>query len=83
MYWEVCEDEHSAKVREKQIKGWLRKKKIEMIEAMNAEWSDLSFYFDQPTNLSVKFPQRKKIISGKEIAEMLYDDRPPAIKQNS
>jgi putative endonuclease len=28
--------------REKQIKGWLRKKKIALIEATNPEWQDLS-----------------------------------------
>jgi hypothetical protein len=33
---------HSAIMREKQIKGWLRKKKIALIEAMNPNWDDLS-----------------------------------------
>ncbi len=28
--------------REKQIKGWLRAKKIELIETMNSDWKDLS-----------------------------------------
>jgi putative endonuclease len=28
--------------REKQIKGWLRKKKIALIEAANPQWKDLS-----------------------------------------
>ena len=28
--------------KEKQIKGWLRQKKIELIEADNPEWKDLS-----------------------------------------
>jgi putative endonuclease len=28
--------------REKQIKGWLRRKKIALIESMNPEWKDLS-----------------------------------------
>lgn len=30
-----------AIAREKQIKGWSRKKKIELIEAMNPTWKDL------------------------------------------
>jgi putative endonuclease len=32
---------------EKQIKGWLRKKKIALIEAMNPEWQDLSEGWDE------------------------------------
>ena len=30
-----------AIAREKQIKGWLRTKKIQLIETMNPHWSDL------------------------------------------
>ena len=32
----------NAIAREKQIKGWRRSKKIELIEAKNAPWRDLS-----------------------------------------
>ncbi|HNX68411.1 MAG TPA: GIY-YIG nuclease family protein [Candidatus Omnitrophota bacterium] len=32
----------SAIQREKQIKGWLRRKKIALINSMNADWRDLS-----------------------------------------
>jgi putative endonuclease len=32
----------SALAREKQIKGWLRAKKIALIDSMNPEWKDLS-----------------------------------------
>jgi putative endonuclease len=32
----------SAIAREKQIKGWLRAKKIALIETMNPRWEDLS-----------------------------------------
>ena len=31
----------SAIEREKQIKGWLREKKVVLIESMNPEWKDL------------------------------------------
>jgi putative endonuclease len=41
VYFEVFNDIESAIRREKQIKGWLRKKKIELIESMNPEWNDL------------------------------------------
>jgi putative endonuclease len=33
---------YTALEREKQIKGWARAKKIELIERMNPSWSDLS-----------------------------------------
>ena len=42
VYWEDTGDVHSAIIREKQIKGWLRAKKIALIETMNPEWKDLS-----------------------------------------
>jgi len=42
VYYEVCDDVFSVIAREKQIKGWTRKKKIALIESMNPEWRDLS-----------------------------------------
>jgi putative endonuclease len=33
---------YSALEREKQIKGWLRKKNIALIDSTNPEWKDLS-----------------------------------------
>ncbi len=42
VYYEVTDEVSSAIAREKQIKGWLRKKKITLIESMNPEWKDLS-----------------------------------------
>jgi putative endonuclease len=42
VYYEVCEDIENAILREKQIKGWLRGKKIDLIESTNPEWRDLS-----------------------------------------
>jgi putative endonuclease len=41
VYYEVCDDVHSAIAREKQIKAGSRRKKIELIESMNKEWRDL------------------------------------------
>jgi putative endonuclease len=32
----------AAIAREKQIKGWLRAKKMALIESMNPDWRDLS-----------------------------------------
>jgi putative endonuclease len=42
MHFESTEDVNSAIAREKQLKGWIRKKKIELIEASNPRWIDLS-----------------------------------------
>ena len=42
VYYEESSDMQSAFNREKQIKGWLRQKKITLIESMNPEWKDLS-----------------------------------------
>ena len=43
---------HVAIEREKQIKGWLRNKKIALIEAMNPQWTDLSEGWFQDATLS-------------------------------
>jgi putative endonuclease len=42
VYYEMTGDVVSAISREKQIKGWLRSKKIALIETMNPKWKDLS-----------------------------------------
>lgn len=41
VYYEATPDIRSAIAREKQIKGWLRSKKIALIESVNPEWQDL------------------------------------------
>ena len=42
VYYEEFNDIGDAIGREKQIKGWLRSKKVALIESMNPEWQDLS-----------------------------------------
>ena len=42
VYYEEFSDINEAIMREKQIKGWLRKKKIALIESVNLQWDDLS-----------------------------------------
>jgi putative endonuclease len=42
VYFEETIDVNAAITREKQIKGWLRKKKIALIESMNPQWKDLT-----------------------------------------
>ncbi len=42
VYYEVWRDVRAAIGREKQIKGWLRSKKVALIVSRNADWRDLS-----------------------------------------
>ena len=42
VHYESTSDVQSAIAREKQIKGWLRSKKIALIKSINPEWKDLS-----------------------------------------
>ncbi|MBI5731367.1 MAG: GIY-YIG nuclease family protein [Ignavibacteriales bacterium] len=60
VYFEETEDEIKAMKREKQIKGWLRKKKIKLIETTNPNWDDLST------------PWMDSILGKPEIAENEY-----------
>ncbi len=42
VYYEATNDVHEAIAREKQLKGWLRSRKIALIESANPTWKDLS-----------------------------------------
>ncbi len=42
VYFEQTPDVRAAIQREKQLKGWLRKRKNELVETVNPEWKDLS-----------------------------------------
>ena len=46
VYFEETEDPLAAIVREKQIKGWSRAKKVALIEGRNPQWEDLSASWD-------------------------------------
>ena len=41
VYFEVCSGIVVAIEREKQIKGWSRKKKQDLVNTLNPEWDDL------------------------------------------
>jgi|SRR6188508_2348462 putative endonuclease len=43
VYWELHHDINEAILREKRIKRWQRKWKLELIEAANPQWRDLWF----------------------------------------
>jgi putative endonuclease len=42
VYCESTHDILAAIIREKQIKGWTRRKKLELIENVNPHWKDLA-----------------------------------------
>jgi putative endonuclease len=46
VYFEVFNEPQQAIAREKQIKGWVRRKKIALIEEENPTWRDLSQDWD-------------------------------------
>jgi putative endonuclease len=47
VYFEATSDVREAIGREKQIKGWLRAKKVALIESVNPDWRDLSEDWDE------------------------------------
>jgi len=42
VYFEIFDEMEQAIAREKQIKGWTRKKKNALVETMNPKWRDLA-----------------------------------------
>ena len=42
LYYEATNDVEGAIQREKQIKGWVRRRKVALIESANPTWRDLS-----------------------------------------
>ena len=49
VYFEGFGDIRLAIAREKQLKGWLRVRKIALIESFNPKWKDLSAELQNPT----------------------------------
>lgn len=49
VYYEETDRVWAALEREKQIKGWSRSKKVELIESVNPSWYDLSEALFPPT----------------------------------
>ena len=55
VYFEAFGDIRIAIAREKQIKGWLRTRKIALIESFNPHWRDLAAELQSPTPHRVSF----------------------------
>ena len=48
VYMELHRDINSAILREKRIKRWHRKWKLQLVEEMNPQWKDLCFDLIEP-----------------------------------
>jgi putative endonuclease len=49
-YYESTDDVTSAIEREKELKGWVRRRKVALIESVNPNWDDLSSgWFEEGT----------------------------------
>ncbi|MBB4638440.1 GIY-YIG nuclease family protein [Longimicrobium terrae] len=48
VYYEAGENIRSVIEREKQLKGWTRRRKAELIEAQNPGWEDLAVHIGLP-----------------------------------
>ncbi|MGH9743112.1 MAG: GIY-YIG nuclease family protein [Candidatus Acidiferrum sp.] len=44
VYFELFSEVRAAIAREKQLKGWLRRRKVALIESINPQWNDLSLH---------------------------------------
>lgn len=51
VYYDYTSDVYSAIAREKEIKGWTRQKKNDLIQSMNPEWIDLSELWGEDSSL--------------------------------
>jgi putative endonuclease len=49
VHYETTNDVRSANAREKQIKGWLRSKKVALMNSANPDWRDLASDWDDPS----------------------------------
>jgi len=54
VHFEHFADIRDAIAREKEIKGWLRAKKIELVESLNPQWTDLARYWGKPISISIR-----------------------------
>jgi putative endonuclease len=52
VYYEVTNDVWEAIAREKQIKGWVRRKKVALIRSINPAFDDLSIEWSPPNEVS-------------------------------
>jgi putative endonuclease len=74
VYFETTGDIESAIAREKQIKGWLRKKKIALIESVNPEWRDLSLDWSDCHSEGARLRRTTEESSERPFAEFILSE---------
>ena len=60
VYFERYSNVYRAIGREKELKGWLRKKKLSLIESTNPNWKDLSYGWYQKISMPQLEPPRNE-----------------------
>ena len=72
VYYEEINSILDAIAREKQIKGWLRVKKIALIESANPQWKDLSenWFEDVDSSRGFEVVTRREGIQGTALLRM-------------
>ena len=73
-YFEATDCVEVAIQREKQIKGWLRSKKIALIESANPEWKDLSKEWTEPSVILKERATEESVTLGARILRCAQDD---------
>jgi putative endonuclease len=73
VWFEYFRDVTGAIAREKELKGWLRSKKIALIEKENPRWFDLSADWEQEPRIDDGWPS---------VEEMVRDSSPASRAQN-
>lgn len=80
VYWEEYRDVRDAIAREKEIKGWLRSKKIALIESVNHHWDDLGNDSCTPanrrkSNASLPSVHQHAVVASASARDRIGDDR--------
>ena len=69
VYYEVTESIEAAIEREKQVKGWFRRKKVALIESVNPCWEDVAkeWHGETPTAPDPSRPSlQRRALAGRE-----------------
>jgi len=65
VYYESFDDVTRAIDREKQLKRWVRRKKIALIESRNPRWDDLAEHWEAEMLFSGELISKKKTVTKK------------------
>ncbi len=69
VFYDVAPDAQSAIMREKQIKGWVRRKKIELIQGFNPRWKNLAQeWYEKGQTLRGVYPERSRRAQGDDVS---------------